>query len=67
MFEEHLYTEAMQSVLRNAINSVPEAGATPRVLLTTLPFEARHAEPRRTKRSTIAAQVGAERRPREFM
>jgi len=40
VFEEHLYTESMQVVLRNAINTVPEAGATPRVLLTTLPFEA---------------------------
>jgi methanogenic corrinoid protein MtbC1 len=40
VFEEHLYTESMQSVLRNAINTVPEEGARPRVLLTTLPFEA---------------------------
>lgn len=37
--EEHLYTEAMQSVLRNAIGSIPEPGSRPRVLLTTLPNE----------------------------
>ena len=40
VFEEHLYTESMQVVLRNAISTVPEEGARPRVLLTTLPMEA---------------------------
>jgi DNA-binding transcriptional MerR regulator/methylmalonyl-CoA mutase cobalamin-binding subunit len=42
IFEEHLYTETMQTVLRNAINTIPEppAGAkVPRVLLTTFPQE----------------------------
>jgi DNA-binding transcriptional MerR regulator len=41
VFEEHLYTEAMQVVLRAAIASVPEPqGAdAPRVLLTTFPGE----------------------------
>ncbi len=41
VFEEHLYTEAVQVVLRTAIASVPEpASAAPlRVLLTTFPGE----------------------------
>ncbi len=41
VFEEHLYTEAMQAVLRSAIASVPEPAAdnAPRVLLTTFPGE----------------------------
>jgi len=41
IFEEHLYTEVMQGVLRQAIASVPDgaAGARPRVLLTTFPGE----------------------------
>ena len=41
VFEEHLYTEAMQAVLRSAIASVPEPSAdnAPRVLLTTFPGE----------------------------
>ena len=41
VFEEHLYTEAVQVVLRAAIASVPEPpGAdAPRVLLTTFPGE----------------------------
>lgn len=38
VFEEHLYTEAIQLVLRNAIQSLPAAGR-PHVLLTTLPAE----------------------------
>lgn len=38
--EEHLYTEAMQAVLRNAIGSIPESGSRPQVLLTTFPNEA---------------------------
>ena len=40
VFEEHLYTESIQVVLRNAIDTVPEESARPRVLLTTLPLEA---------------------------
>jgi methanogenic corrinoid protein MtbC1 len=41
VFEEHLYTEAVQVVLRTAIASVPEpvSAAPPRVLLTTFPGE----------------------------
>ncbi len=41
VFEEHMYTEAMQGVLHAAIASIPEppAGARPRVLLTTFPGE----------------------------
>jgi methanogenic corrinoid protein MtbC1 len=41
IFEEHLYTESVQIVLRNAVNSVPapEALGRPRVLLTTFPNE----------------------------
>lgn len=42
VFEEHIYSEAIQSVLRPAILSIPvaaEAGR-PRVLLTTVPGEA---------------------------
>jgi methanogenic corrinoid protein MtbC1 len=39
--EEHLYTESMQAVLRQAIAAIPEAApaARPRVLLTTFPGE----------------------------
>jgi methanogenic corrinoid protein MtbC1 len=39
VFEEHLYTESMQVVLRNAISTVPAASSRPRVLLTTFPNE----------------------------
>jgi DNA-binding transcriptional MerR regulator len=39
VFEEHLYSEAMQSVLRQALASIPQADSGPRVLLTTLPGE----------------------------
>jgi MerR family transcriptional regulator, light-induced transcriptional regulator len=39
VFEEHLYTEAVQALLRSAIASLPEPSGTPRVLLTTLPGE----------------------------
>jgi len=43
IFEEHVYTETVQAVLRQAITSIPEPdiGPTsgPRVLLTTLPGE----------------------------
>lgn len=40
LFEEHLYSEVMQSVLRHGIASLPVTDtAGPRVLLTTLPGE----------------------------
>lgn len=39
VFEEHLYSEALQSVLHGALNSMQRAGTPPRVLLTTLPGE----------------------------
>lgn len=41
VFEEHLFTEALQAVLRNAIAALPPppADALPRVLLTTVPGE----------------------------
>jgi MerR family transcriptional regulator, light-induced transcriptional regulator len=39
IFEEHLFTESVQAVLRNAIASIPQPGDSPRVLLTTVPQE----------------------------
>jgi len=39
LFEEHLYTEQVQHLLRHAIGSMPQASQRPRVLLTTLPGE----------------------------
>jgi MerR family transcriptional regulator, light-induced transcriptional regulator len=41
IFEEHLYTESIQVVLRNAINTLPkpQRGQGPKVLLTTFPQE----------------------------
>jgi methanogenic corrinoid protein MtbC1 len=41
VFEEHLYTEVVQVVLRQAIASIPEAvpNSQPRVLLSTFPGE----------------------------
>lgn len=39
IYEEHLFTESMQVVLRNAINTIPQPGERPRVLLTTFPNE----------------------------
>lgn len=41
IFEEHLFTEVMQGVLRQAITSIPDApaDARPRVLLSTFPGE----------------------------
>lgn len=45
VFEEHLYTECVQGVMRNAIASIPQLSAPagedvrPRILLTTLPHE----------------------------
>lgn len=42
IFKEHLYTECVQSLLRNAIYSIPppERSSRPRVMLTTFPKEA---------------------------
>lgn len=37
--EEHLYSEHVQNVLRNAISSQPATSSRPRVLLTTFPDE----------------------------
>jgi DNA-binding transcriptional MerR regulator/methylmalonyl-CoA mutase cobalamin-binding subunit len=43
IFEEHLYTESIQVMLRNAINTIPSPGKAhagrPRILLTTFPQE----------------------------
>jgi len=44
VFEEHLYTEAVQSVMRRAIGSIPQPGAEdapalPCIVLTTVPGE----------------------------
>lgn len=40
VFEEHLYTEAIQGVLRAAIGNIPSsAGSQPRVLMSTFPAE----------------------------
>jgi MerR family transcriptional regulator, light-induced transcriptional regulator len=41
VFEEHMYTESVNVVLRSALASIPQAASTgrPRVLLTTFPQE----------------------------
>jgi methanogenic corrinoid protein MtbC1 len=39
VFEEHLYTETVQGLLRSALASIPQPGGPPRVLLTTFPNE----------------------------
>ncbi|HXV07744.1 MAG TPA: MerR family transcriptional regulator [Burkholderiales bacterium] len=39
VFEEHLYTEQIQGVLRNALAALQPQGRGPRVLLTTFPHE----------------------------
>jgi DNA-binding transcriptional MerR regulator/methylmalonyl-CoA mutase cobalamin-binding subunit len=39
IFEEHLFTELVQVLLRNAINQIPEPGGRPDILLTTFPQE----------------------------
>lgn len=39
VYEEHLYTESVQTVLRGAIAGIGARGARPRVLLTTVPQE----------------------------
>ncbi len=39
LFEEHLYTETVQGLLRSALAALPPATQPPRVLLTTFPHE----------------------------
>jgi DNA-binding transcriptional MerR regulator/methylmalonyl-CoA mutase cobalamin-binding subunit len=39
IFDEHFYTETATRVLRHALGTLPETGAAPRILLTTLPGE----------------------------
>jgi methylmalonyl-CoA mutase cobalamin-binding subunit len=39
VFEEHLFSEQLRSVLHEALAQLPPAGESPRVLLTTLPGE----------------------------
>jgi len=39
IFDEHLYSEHIQNILRNAIIAQPGSGSAPRVLLTSLPGE----------------------------
>lgn len=39
VFEEHLYSETLQGLLRGAIAALPQSGRPPRVLLTTFPNE----------------------------
>lgn len=39
IFEEHLYTEQVQALLRQAIATLPVRSGRPRILLTTLPEE----------------------------
>lgn len=39
VFEEHLYTEQMQALLRQAIGALPAGAGRPRILLTTVPEE----------------------------
>jgi len=39
IFEEHLYTEVLQGLLRTAISAMPDQGHPPLIMLTTLPTE----------------------------
>jgi methanogenic corrinoid protein MtbC1 len=39
VFEEHLYTEQVETVLRSAVAAIQPRGRSPRVLLTTFPNE----------------------------
>lgn len=39
IFEEHIYTESMQIILRNSISNLPSPAKRPRILLTTFPQE----------------------------
>ncbi len=42
IFEEHLFTEALNGVLRRAIGTIPLSAAAPKIILTTMPLE-RHS------------------------
>ncbi|MEF8700633.1 MAG: MerR family transcriptional regulator [Candidatus Accumulibacter sp. UW20] len=39
VFEEHLYTEQIKSLLRQALGNLPTSASRPRILLTTIPDE----------------------------
>ncbi len=39
VFEEHIYTESIQIILRNAISNIPESVNRPKIILTTFPNE----------------------------
>ncbi|MBA4382498.1 MAG: hypothetical protein C0406_08030, partial [Sideroxydans sp.] len=39
IFEEHLYSDQITRILRNAISTMSDPSASPRILLTTLPSE----------------------------
>jgi MerR family transcriptional regulator, light-induced transcriptional regulator len=39
VFEEHLYTESIETILRNAISNIPALRPRPYILLTTFPNE----------------------------
>jgi DNA-binding transcriptional MerR regulator/methylmalonyl-CoA mutase cobalamin-binding subunit len=39
IFEEHIFTENIQVVMRNAINTIPGSVQKPKILLTTVPNE----------------------------
>lgn len=39
VFEEHLYTECVQGILRTSIAGIPQQDGSPTILLTTLPQE----------------------------
>ncbi len=39
VFEEHIFTESIQIVMRNAINTIPDSIHRPKILLTTVPNE----------------------------
>jgi DNA-binding transcriptional MerR regulator/methylmalonyl-CoA mutase cobalamin-binding subunit len=39
VFEEHIFTESIQIIMRNAINTIPASLQRPKVLLTTVPNE----------------------------
>ena len=53
VFEEHLYSEQITHVLRDAIAMIRKAGDAPRVLLTTLPGE-EHALGLRMAEATLS-------------
>jgi DNA-binding transcriptional MerR regulator len=39
VFEEHIYTESIKIILRNAISNIPESLNCPKIILTTFPNE----------------------------